>query len=176
LSARRRVAGGAAWALLALAAAPAVGTAQAAPGEESGWPALEAGARVGLTNIQQDFVLGALLRVPVWRTGHVELLPSADITFLGPIDEYQLNLEAVYLLLGRDGGPYLGGGIGMRNTIPPASATGNREMLTTYNVVVGLKLTGLGRVNPLFEFRRAFAPDLAVDPQLLSLGATVMLW
>jgi hypothetical protein len=177
MSARRRAGLGATWALVALAAGPLVAAAQPGPPEaEAGWPPLEIGARVGLTNIQQDFVLGALLRVPVWRTGHVEVLPSADITFLGPLEEYQFNLEAVYLLLGRDGGPYLGGGIGLRNTLPPSNPTGSRETLTTYNVVVGLKLTGLGRVNPMFEFRRAFVPDLAVDPQLLSLGATIMLW
>jgi hypothetical protein len=166
--------------LLGALAPPSLSAQLRAEEEETGWPALEVGARVGLMNVQQDFVLGGLLRIPVWRTGHAELLPSADVTFLGPFNEYQVNLEAAYLLMGRNGGPYVGGGIGFRSTIPPAGpgsgTVASRRWLTTYNILVGLKLTGLGPVNPLVEFRRAFVSDLEIDPQVLSLGASVMLW
>ncbi len=159
----------------ALAASPAL----AQPGgqaDSSGWPAVELGARVGYDNQQRQEVVGALLRVPVLRDGSIELLPNADVTFLRGLKEYQVNLEAVYLLAGRQGGPYLGGGVGFRSTIPPNDPTAGRQTYTTFGLVVGLKFGTLDRVRPFLEFRRVFVSELAVDPQLLSFGATLVLW
>jgi hypothetical protein len=155
---------------------PTAVAGQGGPREQpTGWPAVEIGARVGYDNIQRQEVLGALLRIPVLPNGSLELLPSADVTFLRGLKEYQLNGEAAYLLAGREGGIYAGGGIGFRNTIPPAEPERGRQMLTTWSIVVGLKLS-VERVNPMIEFRRIFASELAVDPQLLSIGVTFELW
>ena len=159
------------------ALAPASLAAQLAPRQQStGWPPVEIGVRVGYDNMQRQEVLGALLRIPVLPNRSVELVPNADVTFLRGLKEYQLNAEAVYLLTASEGGIYLGGGIGFRNTIPPLDPAAGRQTLTTWSIVVGVKLTGLERVNPMLEFRRIFAGDLEVDPQLLSLGVTFELW
>ena len=174
-----RLAPGIVWAgavAALLAALPAHAQPRPPGGSAQGWPAVEIGARAGFDNQQRQEVLGALLRIPVLRNGHVELLPNADVTFLRGLKEYQLNLEAAYLLAGREGGPYLGGGVGFRNTIPPNDPTAERQTLTTFGLVVGIKFGGLGRVRPFLEFRRVFASDLAVDPQLLSFGVTFALW
>jgi hypothetical protein len=148
------------------------------PGDEvpAGWPPIEIGARIGYDNSQRNEVAGAMLRIPVHPSAHVEVLPSLDVTFLRGLREYQYNFEAVYLTAGRSGGLYGGGGIGFRNTIVPSDPDAGRRMLTTYSIVVGAKFGGDGRVNPVLEFRRVFASDLAVDPQQVTLGATVELW
>jgi hypothetical protein len=164
--------------LLAAAAAPHELAGQRAPtaGTNRGWPAVEIGARVGLGNVQQGEVVGAVLRIPVLRDGRVELFPNGDVTFQRGFKEYQLNLEAVYLLSGGNAGLYAGGGVGFRDTLTSSGTSVQRETLTTFSVVLGLKLTGLGRVHPLFEFRRVIVADLVVDPQVVSIGATLVLW
>ena len=156
--------------------APASLGAQLRPEERSGWPPVEIGVRVGYDNIQRQEVLGALLRIPVLPNRSLELLPNADVTFLRGLKEYQLNAEAVYLLAAEDGGIYAGGGIGFRSTIVPSDPAAGRQTLTTWSIVVGIKLMNLERVNPMLEFRRIFVRELVVDPQLLSLGVTFELW
>lgn len=176
-TATRRLARAALWAVLAPVVVFRPATAQAPPGTANmGWPAPEAGVRFGYDNSQRQEVLGALLRIPVLRSGHVELTPNGDVTFLRGIKEYQFNGEAVYMVSGRDGGFYAGGGVGLRNTIPSSNLGGGRKTITTYSVVAGVKFTALGPANLIFEFRRIFASDIVVDPQLLSVGVTIRLW
>jgi len=163
-------------AALAVALVPIAAAGQLSRPAEQGWPAVEIGARVGYDNAQRQEVVGALLRIPILRNGTIELLPNADVTFLEGVKEYQLNAEAVYLLTGGDGGFYVGGGVGLRDAISRSDPGGARETLTTFSVVVGLKLSGLGRIHPLLEFRRVFASEFVVDPQMLSLGVTFALW
>lgn len=168
-------------ALVAAAAlcAPAAASAQLArlPGDNvGGWPAIEIGIRAGYDNGLREEFVGALLRVPVLASGRVELMPNMDITFLRGLREYQYNLEAVYLTVPGEGGLYAGGGMGFRNTILPADPAAGRQTITTWNLVIGAKFAMGERLNPMVEFRRAFASDLAVDPQQISLGATIELW
>ena len=172
---RRAIARVVAALLPALAAAP-VG-AQLGPNQATtGWPGVEVGARVGFDNSQRQEVAGALLRIPVLRSGRVELLPNADVTFLRGLKEYQVNAEAVYVSGGREGGLYAGGGIGSRSTILPSDPAAGRQRIRTYSLVLGAKLSSLGRVHPLLEFRRVFASRLAVDPQQITLGVTISIW
>lgn len=174
---RRRCRGCLLVAGTALAAvAPASAASQLRPEQETGWRAVEIGVRVGYDNALREELVGGLLRIPILPNGSIELVPSADVTFLSGLKEYQLNAEAIYLWLSPDGGLYAGGGFGFRNTIPPESPEGAREYITTYSLVVGLKLTNLPRVNPMLEFRRVFASDLEVDPQHFVIGLTVELW
>jgi opacity protein-like surface antigen len=165
-----------ACAVLAVALARSGVAAQAAPEPETRWPGPEVGVRVGYDNSQKQEVLGALLRIPVIRSGHVELIPGGDVTFLPTIEEYQFNLEAVYLLSGRNGGFYGGGGIGWRNSLPSSDLAGDKQTFTTYSVVAGIKFPGVGPLSLLFEFRRIIADELELDPQLLAFGATIPLW
>jgi hypothetical protein len=163
-------------AALAVALVPIAGAGQLSRQAEQGWPAVEIGARVGYDNSQRQEVVGALLRIPILRNGTVELLPNADVTFLQGVKEYQLNAEAVYLLSGDDGGFYAGGGVGLRDAVSRSDPGGPRETLTTFSIVVGLEFSGLERIHPLLEFRRVFASEFVVDPQMLSFGVTFALW
>lgn len=168
------------FAALAVALAPDALVAQLdpLPGGPSSprWPAPEVGARVGFEGAQRHTVLGGMIHAPVLRSAHAALLPSVDVTFLRGLREYQYNFEVAYFPAGRSGGLYAGGGLGVRSTVLPADPDAGRRTIATYNLVVGLKLTGLGRVSPLVEFRRVFTADLAVDPQPLTVGATLRLW
>lgn len=156
---------------------PDAAAAQLSPQrQQGGWPPLEIGARVGYDNIQRQEVVGVLLRIPVLPNRTIELLPSADVTFLRGLKEYQFSADAVYVFASADGGLYAGGGIGLRSTFPPATPPQGRQTITTFALVAGLKLTNLNRVNPMLEFRRIFASELVVDPQLLSIGVTFELW
>ncbi|HSH75496.1 MAG TPA: hypothetical protein VLA09_07435 [Longimicrobiales bacterium] len=146
------------------------------PGATDGWPAVEVGARVGYDSKQRQEVVGAMLRIPILPNARVELVPNADVTFFPNLKEYQVNFEAVYVVGGREGGLYAGGGVGFRNAIMPLDAEAGRQNLRTYSVVVGVKLGGVSRVNPLIEFRRVFPDGFELDPQLVSLGVTLALW
>jgi hypothetical protein len=168
-------------ALVAAAAlcAPAAASAQLArlPGDNAGgWPAIEVGIRAGYDNGLREELVGALLRVPVLASGRIEFTPNMDITFLRGLEEYQYNLEAVYLTVPGEGGLYAGGGMGFRSTILPADPAAGRQTITTWNLVLGAKFEMTERLNAMLEFRRAFASDLAVDPQQISLGVTIELW
>ena len=94
------------------------------------WPSITVGAKVGYDNNSKGEVLGAQLRVPLLRSGAVELMPSAEVTFLAGLKEYQYVVEALYLLAGRRGGPYVGGGLAFRNTLYGAILVGYRHDLT----------------------------------------------
>jgi hypothetical protein len=166
----------AACAIAVLLPASASGQLRPQPGTRPGWPPVEIGIRVGYDNLQHEELVGALLRVPVLPNGSVELMPNADVTFLRGLKEYQLNLEAVYLLTAGEGGFYLGGGMGFRSTILPEDLTAGRQTITTWSLVLGLKLAAFERVNPMIEFRRIFASELVVDPQPISLGVSLELW
>jgi hypothetical protein len=156
---------------------PEAAAAQLAPRpQQGGWPPVEIGARVGYDNVQRQEVVGMLLRIPVLPNRTIELVPSADVTFLRGFKEYQFNADAVYVFAAADGGLYAGGGIGLRSTFPPVNPPQGRQTITTFAVVAGLKLTNLNRVNPMIEFRRIFASELVVDPQLFSIGVTFELW
>lgn len=163
-------------AALATTVVPIAAAAQLGAQAEQGWPGVEVGARVGYDNAQRQEVVGALLRIPILRNGTLELLPNADVTFLEGVKEYQLNAEAVYLFTGGDGGLYAGGGVGLRDALSRSDPGGPRETITTFSMVVGLKFSGFERIHPLLEFRRVFASQFVVDPQMLSLGVTFVLW
>ncbi len=100
------------------------------------------------------------------------------MTFLRGLKEYQLNLDAVYVVGGRTGGFYGGGGIGFRNsrfggtaqTVPP------RETVQTFSVVAGGRFGGRGRIRPQLEIRWIFIEETTVDPQQLSFGVSFALW
>ena len=137
-----------------------------------GWAPALIGARVGYDNRLRSGIVGAQIHIPVVRSGLVEILPNADVTFQ-PFKEYQFNLEAVYVLGDQTGGGlYAGGGVGFRSLV----FSGPREIHPTLSLVGGLKLGGLGRVVPQVEFRWLFVDDLLIDPQQVTLGVSIGLW
>ena len=157
-------------------ALPATAAAQRPSGSSPGWLPAQAGLHMGYDNNANATVVGAQLRVPVIPTGHVELLPSSDVTFLPGLKEYQLNADAVFVTGGRSGGLYGGGGLALRNSI--FTGGGERETRSGANVVVGLTTRGrLGGV-PMgiqLEGRWVFL-DAEFDPRLFTFGVNLPLW
>lgn len=143
--------------------------------EESGWAPVAVGVRVGYDNTQRQEMVGAQLRIPILPQGTVELIPSADVTFLSGLKEYQYNLEAVYVLDGRSGAFYGGGGVVWRNSIFGDPADG-RETAQGYTILAGLRFVGLGFLIPQIEYRWNFVDELPFTLHQVTLGVDIALW
>lgn len=167
-------------AVLCLSISPGAAQAQfqqGGPGSaEPGWAPAGIGIRAGFDNAQSRPMLGAMVRIPVLPNGAVELLPNADVTFLPGLKQYQANFELVYLLDGRRGGFYGGGGIGVRNSVYGPDITAERRNERTYSLVLGIRFGALGRIRPELETRWIFLDEQVRDPRLVTFGATLALW
>ncbi len=141
-----------------------------------GWAPIGIGVRVGRDSALHDNVVGGQLRIPVLPDGSLELMPNMDVTFARGSKAYQYNLELVYIVGGRLGGLYGGGGIGFRKARFGAEPTDPRETSRGYTGVVGLKISGLGRVVPQIEWRWVWVDKAGINPQQVMLGVTVALW
>lgn len=143
---------------------------------DAGWAPAGVGIRAGFDNVQSRPMLGAMARIPVVPRGSIELLPNADVTFLPGLKQYQLNLELVYLLSGRRGGFYGGGGIGLRNSVFGPDPTADRRNERTFSLVAGIRFGGLGRIRPELETRWILMDEPTRDPSVVNFGATITLW
>jgi hypothetical protein len=167
--------------LLALAVTAGELRAQAVPGEAAGqqgglrsWAPPSFGVRLGWDQRQREEMLGGQVRIPIVPSGVVEVMGSADVTFLLNLKEYQYNLEAVYVLDGRAGGLYGGAGLGFRNSIYPGSV--RRTTDVGYTAVAGFRLVGLGLIVPQLEYRWIFINDAPFNYQTLAIGVNLALW
>jgi hypothetical protein len=148
-------------------------------GDESGgggWAPVSVGARVGLDNRLHEYLVGGLMTIPLLPNGSVELMPNMDVTFVSGANAYQYNLELAYVLGGREGGLYVGGGVGFRKARFSPNPAVPRESVRGYTAVVGIRLGGFSRLNPQLETRWVFLSNSGIDPQQVSVGATVALW
>ena len=105
------------------------------PGEPTAapWASITVGAKAGYDNNANAELLGAQLRLPLLRRGSLELMPSADVTFVTGLREYQYSVEALYNLGGPRGGVYFGGGLAFRNTIYGRDFNRPRETIKGYS-------------------------------------------
>ena len=145
-------------------------------GADAGWAPARVGIRAGFDNAQSRPMVGAMARIPVLPSGSIELLPNADVTFLPGLKQYQLNLELVYVLGGRRGGFYGGGGIGLRNSVFGPDPTADRRNERTFSLVVGIRFGAVGRIRPELETRWILLDGPTRDPSLVNFGVTVALW
>lgn len=153
------------------------------PGQEPfpgpGWAPPSLGVHLGYDNKQRDEVLGGQVRLPVLPDGTIELMGSMDVTFLAKLHEYQYNLEAVYVVDGRAGGLYAGGGLGWRNTLYGSDTDPNvaeRRTEMGFTAVAGFRLVGLGFIVPQLEYRWIFIDEAPFTYQNLNLGVSLPLW
>jgi hypothetical protein len=151
--------------------------AQAGPGQqdepEGVWAPPSLGARIGWDNKLQSQVLGFQLRLPVLPGGEIEVMPNMDITFQLGQKDYEYNLEAVYVLDGRAGGVYGGGGLAIRNF----GGAGGRRTEKGFSGVIGFRLIGLGLVAPQVEYRWILINRAPLSNyQQLSFGVNVSPW
>jgi hypothetical protein len=167
--------GAASLAVSLLAAAPARG--QQPGGEDPGpWPPVSAGVRFGYDQSANGEVLGAQLRIPVLRSGALEVVPSGDVTFLSRLREYGLNVDAVHVRGGSRGGLFLGGGFALRNSIFGVDPGEERSNELGFGAVVGLKTGAAGGIGTQVEFRWIFLPGADYDPRAVTLGLNFPLW
>jgi hypothetical protein len=162
--------------LLAFAAAACEVRAQAVPGAlpgPGGWAPPSIGVRLGFDNRQREEILGAQVRVPVVPSGALELMGSADITFLRGLKEYQYSVEGVYVWDGRAGGLYGGAGLGFRDTLYPDSPDRRTEL--GYTIVAGIRFP-IGLVVPQVEYRWIVIGEAPFTFQNLSIGLNLALW
>ena len=165
------------------------GTPLASEGQRTGprqpaaapWPSITIGAKAGYDNNANAELLGAQLRVPLLRNGSLELMPSADVTFVTGLREYQYSVEALYILGGPRGGPYVGGGLAFRNTIYGREASIPRETRRGYSIIVGSKFGAQTNFGVQLEVRWVFISEAVsdevspVDPQVVTLGINIPL-
>ena len=141
-----------------------------------GWVPISVGLHVGYDDSASGEVAGAQLRIPIVRSGRIELMPNADVTFLTGLKEYQFNLEAVFVFGGRTGGPYFGGGLGYRNSIFGDNPASPRETKRGYTATVGIKSTGIGAAfGTQLEIRWIFLEDIR-NARIITLGVNFPLW
>jgi hypothetical protein len=119
---------------------------------------------------------GGFVGIPVLPRGTVELLPSFDVTFLPGFDEYQANLEAIYLTGDREGGLMAGGGVGFRNSVFSSDPSASRRSVVTFSVMIGARLGTLGRFRPQVETRWILQDEWPRDPRHVGLGVGFTLW
>ena len=163
--------------LAACFVAPASVEAQQPDGGAPGpWPSVSAGIHFGYDQSANGEVLGAHVRIPVLRNGRVEVVPSANVTFLSRLREYGAHVDAVYVHGGNQGGPYLGGGLALRNSIFGLDPAEARTTETGFDFVVGLKSGNSGRLGTQIEFRWIFLPGIDYEPRIVTLGVSLPLW
>lgn len=151
------------------------GPGQSASGTAA-WPAVSAGPRIGFDQGSQGELVGLQIHVPVLRNGRVELMPSADVTFLTRLREYQLNAEVVYVSAGRRGGLHVGGGVAFRNSIYGPDPDTPRSTERGYSVVAGVRSGATGPFGVQLEVRWTFLDVAVRDPRTISLGINFPLW
>jgi hypothetical protein len=150
------------------------GGTQGAP--SSGWPPVELGARIGFDSdgLTDAFVLGGQARIPIWSTGHVEVVPGGAVAFLSQLKEYQFALDGVFVTGGRRGGLYVGGGPLWLSSIFDGP---DRETQLGWSVVVGIRSSrSFGApFGTQIQVRQSYVADLR-RRRVLSLGVNFPLW
>jgi len=146
------------------------------PGGDLGWAPIEIGARIGFDSdgFTDAFLLGAQLRVPVWPSGYVEIVPNGSVMFLRGLKEYQFAPDAVVVTGGRRGGLYLGGGPVWLNSIFEGP---DRSTEAGWSFVVGLRTSGAfgAPFGTQIQLRQSYVADLR-RRRVLSLGINFPLW
>lgn len=140
------------------------------------WAPVAIGVRFGWDGPANGEVLGAHVRIPVLRSGVLELVPSAEVVFPPGTKEYQYNLEAVYVTGGARGGPFVGGGVGWRDAVlADIDLEDPRETYFAWIAVVGLK-GGVGPLQLEAAFRWSFLDGTSYRPNPATLGLNFPLW
>lgn len=140
------------------------------------WAPPSVGVRAGWDQRANAELLGAQLRIPVLRSGIVQLVPSADIAFLQGAKEYQYSAEVSWVPGGRRGGPFVTGGVGWRDSVFSADASADaRNTFFGYILGAGVK----SQVGPLeFELglRWIFLNDTSYRPSPATVGINYPFW
>lgn len=134
------------------------------------WAPFVAGIKAGYDQNANGEVLGAMMRLPVLRSGILELMPSADVTFLNGAKEYQYGVDLVWVSGGGAGGPFAGVGLGYRHSVIATTPGDPTQRLLAYSLAAGVR-TGFGGPFQLqLELRWIFPEDVTFRPTPITLG------
>lgn len=164
-------------ALTAIAAPAEAQRRGRAPQPEPGWSPATVGIQGGLDNLTNSYTLGTHLAIPVLPRNQFEIGGRADIFFLSGLREYQYHLDAYiypFSFFGTVAGPFLGGGIGMRNSIFPGNAERSSER--SRSIVAGLRSRAAGPFNLRIEVRWIYVDNMPYNSRHLSFGVSFPLW
>lgn len=163
--------------LLLLVTTPAESQVRRGRAAQTGprWAPVSIGARFGWDQGANGEVVGAQLRIPIVRTGLVEVVPGIAAVFPNQGREYQYNLEAHYVPGGLRGGVFVGAGAGWRNTVFGGTTAEPRQTLFGWNVVAGGK-TLLGSLQFEAQIRWIFLQDTQYRPNSATLGINFPFW
>ena len=146
------------------------------PEPAQGWTPPSIGIRGGWDQRANAEILGAQARIPVLRSGIVQLVPSADIAFLQGVKEYQYGAEVSWVPGGRRGGLFVTGGVAWRDSVFSADgSTDTRRTFFGYILGAGVK----SQVGPLeFELglRWIFLNDTGYRPSPATVGINYPFW
>ena len=140
------------------------------------WTPISIGPRAGYDEKARGAVLGAQIHLPLLRNGLVELVPTADIIFVTNAQEYQYNLELVFVTAGRRGGLYGGGGVGYRDTVLGGTPADPRSNIFGYSLVLGVRSGTAARFQTQVEVRWIYLEDTTVRPFPVTFGINFPLW
>lgn len=142
---------------------------------EARWAPVAVGVRAGWDQRARQEVLGGQIRIPVLRSGFVEVVPSADVVFRPVEKDYQYAVEAAWVSGGARGGLLVQGGVGWRNTTITADDPDGRETFFGWLLGVG----GKSEVEPVqveLTIRWIFLRGTTYRPSMVSLGVNLPLW
>jgi len=142
------------------------------------WAPVAIGIRFGWEQdrIVNGSMFGGEVRIPVLRSGRVEIVPSADMIWLRNAKEYQYNADVLFVPQGPRGGVFLGGGVGWRDSVYGGVTDGvPRKTYLGYNLVVGGR-TAIGPVQLAATLRWIFLDGTDYSPNALTLGLSYPLW
>lgn len=160
---------------LALATLPvsASGQARRSPRSAGGWPPIEIGVHGGFDFRGTGSVFGGQMRIPLHRSGFVELVPNGDVSFLREYREYMIGGDLVAVLGGRQGGLYVGGGVTWRDAV----YGGERSTQAEPTIVVGVRASQvLGAPFGTQLEVRSIQVSSPIKPKFLTLGINFPLW
>lgn len=145
--------------------------------EELRWASPSIGVRGGYDQRANAEALGAQLRIPVVRSGIVEVIPSADVVFLSGAKDYQYTVQAAWIPGGVRRGLFLAGGIGWRDTPLGQAVPVPVGRNTYFGYVLGVGVSsGVGPLEFEFAIRWTFLNDTTYRPNMGSLGINYPFW
>lgn len=145
--------------------------------EEPRWAPPSVGVRGGYDQRANAEVLGAQLRLPVVRSGVLEVIPSADVAFLNGAKDYQYSVEAAWVPGGVRRGIFVAGGVAWRDTPLGQAVPVPVGRNTYFGYVLGAgAASGVGPLEFEVAIRWTFLDDTTYRPNLASIGVNLPFW
>lgn len=139
------------------------------------WAPVAVGVHGGYDQRANAEVLRAAVRIPVVRSGVVELVPGADVAFLRTSKDYQYGAELAWVPGGTRGGVIVAAGVAWRDTPIEATSPGGRNTFFGYVLGGGAK-SPVGPLELEVGVRWVFLNDTDYRPNMATIGVNLPLW